>query len=367
MARKEYFCKEFVDKIYYFCLKKTGSIEEAEDLCSEITVEVLNAFSKGIIPESFEAYVWTVARNRYARWAKRKHDRSKCEDFGDEILENVASEESLEENLLKEEQINELRRELTLLSREYREILVAYYIEHQKISEISNKLSIPQGTIKTKLSKGRQKLMEGMKMARTFGKLSYAPEKIEWCVSGGQGTDGSPHRFFWDEMGTKICTNILVEAYKNPSTMQELSIELGIAQPYLEEFVEEMTDATLLLKTGEKEETAVYETNFVIISSEAVRKMNDKLAGIQRPFVKLAKNYLEKSRELQLQAGNYILGRYQDYDEQKWTLALRLADDIQWMIYDRRNLQFNYDTIRPYNGSWDVMGVEEYNGPSFSM
>jgi len=30
----------------------------------------------------------------------------------------------------------------------------------------------------------------------------------------------------------KICKNIMIQAYNNPSTSEELSIELGIALPY---------------------------------------------------------------------------------------------------------------------------------------
>lgn len=202
-------------------------------------------------------------------------------------------------------------------------------------------------------------------MARTFGKLSYAPEEIEISQSGAVSTKWEPNIYIYDNLHGKICKNILIEAYRNPVTMQELSIELGIAMPYIEPFVEGMTEATLLIKDGNKPETATYETNFVIVSAESWRKMQDKLAGIQDRFVKVAKEYLEKSRELQLQAGNYILGKYQDYEEQKWTLALRLADDIQWSLYDKRNLQFNYDTVRPNDGSWDIMGTQKYDGPEY--
>ncbi len=365
MTREEYFCKEFVEKIYYFCLKKTSNVQGAEDLSSEIAVEVLTALGKGTIPEHFEGWVWTIARNRYAKWVDRKHKRSENEGTEDEALLQIPATENPEEDFLKEEQLQELRRELALISKEYRQILVAFYVQDEKVSTIAKRLSIPEGTVKTKLSKGRQKLKEGMNMARTFGKLSYAPEEIDIWQSGGKSTKNEPDRFLWDDLNSKICKNILLEAYRNPSTMQELSLALGIAMPYLENYVEEMTEATLMIKKGDKQETATYETNFVIISAESMRKMNDKLARIQKGFVVAAKEYLEKARELQLAAGIHILGQYQDYEEQKWTLAIRLADDIQWSVYTKRNLEFNYDTVRPNGGSWDVRGSQRYEGPCF--
>ena len=364
MTRVEYYCNEFLEKIYYFCLKKTGDVLSAEDLSSEISTEVLSALHKGALPEHFEAWVWQIARNRFARWVRQKKVNG-AEIFDEEAMAQIAAEDNVEEVVLHPEEVQELRRELSLLTKEYRELLVAYYVENQRITTIAQTLLVPEGTVKTRLAKAREKLKEGMQMARTFGKLSYAPEEIEFCQSGGVSRNDSPNRFLYDSMYEKICKNILIEAYRNPSTLQELSIELGIAMPYLEGFVKEMTEETLLVKTGTKAETATYETNFVIISAEAKRKMVDKLAQIQGAFVPLAEEYLTKARELQLAAGNHILGVYQDYEEQKWTLALRLADDVQWTIYDRRNLQFNYDTVRPGGGSWDVMGVQEYHGPAF--
>ena len=364
MTREEYYCNEFLDKIYYFCLKKTGDVLSAEDLSSEISTEILSALHKGVLPEHMEAWVWQIARNRFARWVKQKKINS-AEIFDEEVMAQIAAEDNIEDAVLHPEEVQELRRELSLLTKEYRELLVAYYVENQRVATIAKTLSVPEGTIKTRLAKAREKLKEGMQMARTFGKLSYAPEEIEFCQSGGRSRNDAPDRYLDEPRYEKICKNILIEAYRNPVTLQELSIELGIAMPYLEGFVEEMAADTLLIKSGTKAETATYETNFVIISAEAKRKMVDKLAQIQGAFVPLAQEYLGTARELQFAAGNHILGEYQDYEEQKWTLALRLADDIQWATYDKRNLQFNYDTVRPDGGSWDIMGVQEYHGPSF--
>ena len=39
MTREEYYCNEFLEKIYYFCLKKNGDVLAAEDLSSEISME----------------------------------------------------------------------------------------------------------------------------------------------------------------------------------------------------------------------------------------------------------------------------------------------------------------------------------------
>ncbi len=59
----------WMEKIFYFCRKKTGSTTEAEDLASEIALCVIAALHKGIISDHFPAWVWQIAHNRYAVWA----------------------------------------------------------------------------------------------------------------------------------------------------------------------------------------------------------------------------------------------------------------------------------------------------------
>ena len=70
------FTENYLEKLFYFCLKKTGSNTEAEDLTQDITLNIITALNKGTIPNSFSAWVWQIARNRYSVWAKAKRERN---------------------------------------------------------------------------------------------------------------------------------------------------------------------------------------------------------------------------------------------------------------------------------------------------
>ena len=67
------FAENYMEKLFYFCLKTTGSHIEAEDLTQDIALQIITALNKGAIPTSFSAWVWQIARNRYSVWAKAKH------------------------------------------------------------------------------------------------------------------------------------------------------------------------------------------------------------------------------------------------------------------------------------------------------
>lgn len=100
--------EELLPKLYSFCLKKTSDRVEAEDLTQDIALQVLTALRGGRQPENFSAYVWKIARNRYAAWSDGKrrrraaadaHLRSCASAIGEAVCAAVAYEtEWLDEN-----------------------------------------------------------------------------------------------------------------------------------------------------------------------------------------------------------------------------------------------------------------------------
>ena len=70
------YTENYMEKLFYFCLKKTGNNAEAEDLTQDISLQIITALNKGTIPTSFSAWVWQIARNRYSAWTIEKHKRN---------------------------------------------------------------------------------------------------------------------------------------------------------------------------------------------------------------------------------------------------------------------------------------------------
>lgn len=66
--------------------------------------------------------------------------------------------ENFSEPVENSEDYSELYKALNELSSEYRVTVVLYYIEGYSISEIAQTLRMPEGTIKSRLSRGRKKL-----------------------------------------------------------------------------------------------------------------------------------------------------------------------------------------------------------------
>ena len=263
------FTENYMEKLFYFCLKKTGNNVEAEDLTQDIALQIITALNRGAIPTRFSAWVWQIARNRYSVWATVKHNRNESvtgSDIGDYEIEDESK--NILDEIIHTEQMALLRRELAFIKSDYRNIVVAYYTENKSVRDIASSLSLSISTVQQRLHRARIILKEGMDMAREFGKLSYKPENITFVMNGMVGKSGEP----WNYISRLLCKNILLAAYRNPSTAEELAMEVGVALPYMEEELSTLAEATLMKKNGNQ-----YETNIFIVSAEAQEKIYAEL------------------------------------------------------------------------------------------
>lgn len=346
MTSAETFANEYLGKVFYFCLKKTGNDADAEELSSDICYEVLASLKNGAVPEIFDAWVWTVARRRWAKFAARKYYREPEQVDIRDYDDMLASSDDVERDVILSEDLALLRRELAFIRSEYRNILVSHYVDEMSVSEIARVQNIPVGTVKTRLQKSRKILKEGMNMARTFGVRSYKPEDIAFGSSGFFNSF-SP----WSLVQRKIPKNILLEASNNPSTIEELAMELGIAVPYMEEEVNILEDGELLKKVeGNK-----YITNFFIMPRECQEEIDE-----------LCYTYSERNYKTLWQLAGKATQRAKELGATNGTLPdedvqMYFVGDVGFRIYLS---PFKAHVLvghfhRKDGGTWGFMGLEK--------
>jgi len=134
--------------------------EEAEDVVQETFVRVFGNIRGFNGKSSLYTWIYRIAINLSRdKLRKRSYDLSLKEEIvGDENVENLV-EHKLE--------LGELKRRLATLSPIYREVLVLFYYQELSIAEISSLLYEKEGTIKSRLSRGRRILAGEMKKGGT--------------------------------------------------------------------------------------------------------------------------------------------------------------------------------------------------------
>lgn len=342
------FTENYMEKLFYFCLKKTGNSAEAEDLTQDIALNILAALNNGTIPTSYSAWVWRIARNRYCAWAVGKHRNTESvtgADIGDYEIEDES--ENTFDKLIRSEQLALLRRELAFIRSEYREIVIAHYIEEKSVRDIATSLSLSEGAVKQRLYRARNILKEGMNMAREFGVRSYKPEDIYyslWFPCPGERDKFHPNSI----MKHTLYANIFLEAYGNPSTSEELSLELGVALPYMEDELEYLTRETFLTKKDGK-----YQTAFPIISRSAQEQVHVAKLTAAPEIAKTLISYVDRLNEALTASGYAYYGKYQDYESAKWTFLM-----LAYLYFEYKPPHIHDDTGRPDDKKWGIIGYQ---------
>ncbi len=126
------FAEENMKTIYAYALSRVSNREDAEDLAGDILLALLSNASRLRDETALYGFVWSIAGNTYKKFLRKKN-RHTLDPLPQDTLEQLASQEDFTEDLvLKEDrlaQITKLRRELSLLSREYRECTLCYYFQ----------------------------------------------------------------------------------------------------------------------------------------------------------------------------------------------------------------------------------------------
>ena len=197
--------------LFEFAFSKVGNREEAEELCSEIMIQILKSLGNLKDEEAFYSYMWAIARNVYKNYMrKQKYEFVELEDkyVGNSYM-------TPETSYLLKEDIQTLRRELSLLSTQYRQVTIGYYMEGKSCIEIAKEMQISVDMVKYYLFKVRKILKEGIGMNRELGEKSYNPGVFRMDFWGDQ-TESA----WWDLFERKLPGNILLSAYYNPISIR---------------------------------------------------------------------------------------------------------------------------------------------------
>jgi RNA polymerase sigma-70 factor (ECF subfamily) len=169
-SRPENFSELF--KLYYkpifgYILRRTGSFDDTADIAADTFLKAFRSIQNfrytGI---SVKVWLYRIASNEmnlYFRFKQKRtsiFERISIEE--NEIFRNYLSDDriEIETELHRHEQFMSVLKELKTLPVRYQEVIALRYFEGKDNKEISEILSINEGTIKSLLSRGLEKLRQ---------------------------------------------------------------------------------------------------------------------------------------------------------------------------------------------------------------
>lgn len=156
--------KEIIDnnKEHVKNIIKLITKENNEDLEQEVYIKVWKNSDKYNECGSFKSWICTIAKNLskdYLKSAKRKAD---INSTSDEIVLNTISDNkpTPETNVIRTFRKKRIKKAIDNLKPKFKEIIIMYEINGLSYDEISKKLNIPIGTVKSRLYNAKKILAE---------------------------------------------------------------------------------------------------------------------------------------------------------------------------------------------------------------
>jgi len=143
--------------VYRWLLRLVSNETLAEDLLSEVFLDVWRQAGRFEGRSSVSTWLMSIARHKALSARRRRTDA----ELDEKIEATIADPADDPEVALQEKNREELlRRALTRLSREHREVIDLVYYHDKSVDEVAQILGVPAGTVKTRMFYARKKLAE---------------------------------------------------------------------------------------------------------------------------------------------------------------------------------------------------------------
>jgi len=157
------------DQLFNFAHWLAQDRTEAEDLVQETYVKALKGFSSFQPGTNFRAWMYRILRNTFLTSRTGLKASATIPLDSEDGPELPAGPETPETILIEYSQSQILQTAIESLPIHFREVLLLCEVEEMSYQEIAETLSIPMGTVMSRLSRARRALRESLqqKLART--------------------------------------------------------------------------------------------------------------------------------------------------------------------------------------------------------
>ena len=247
--------ERYVDKVYAYAIKRTFTEEEAADLSQDILCTVLREIPKLRDESRFEPWLWGIADNVTKSFSRKQGKQRAL--FTYDVPEDIMQDEKPEDD--HEELYAILRAKIAGLSKMYRDIIILHYYDGLSTKQISERLSIPEGTVTWRLSEARKKLK---KEYNHMEESALRPKFLGIGITGSGDYSVAPFPFVY--INDALSQNILYHCYEEAHTVEELSKLCGVPAYYIEERIENLIKREAILEPSKGK----YRTDFIIWSDK---------------------------------------------------------------------------------------------------
>lgn len=291
--------QELLDKLFGFCYARTSDSREAQELCSDIMLELVKAANAEGEIRNLYGFLWRIARNKYADFSekKRRQSETSCEGDPEDVFRLMASPQGQDDT---QELLKSVYRQIAFLTKAYREAMVLYYLDGLSVAEVARRQNTSQGAVQQRLFSARKRIRSEVEEMEKVNQKPIVLDKLEFYLCGS----GSPG---WSDPRT-VCTrqfskHLVWLCRKKSMTAAEAAQELHVPTVYVEEEMEILRRGENglygLLRRMDNGESAAgkYAINFILLDQEEIRKIRAAYEEQIPAVCQVASEYLDKHKD----------------------------------------------------------------------
>ncbi len=152
--------------VYNSALYIAKNAEDALDISQEVFFKLWKTLDGFKCEASLKTWIAKITRTcaiDYVRSRNSKSSLSLAPDDEEKEIELIDTEENPQENYRKKEEAEAVRRAVSSLQSPTKEIIIMREFQNLSYAEIAALLNIPEGTVKSRISRGREQLKEILK------------------------------------------------------------------------------------------------------------------------------------------------------------------------------------------------------------
>ena len=142
----------------------TGEREVARDVVQDAWVAIVRGLRRLDDPATFSTWAYRIVRNRCADWTRRRVVRRRADR---DMREAASPAGDSNERGDAADDVALLRGAMAELPDEQRAILSLHYLDGMSVSQIAAVLSVPPGTVKSRLFHARNRLKQVLERVET--------------------------------------------------------------------------------------------------------------------------------------------------------------------------------------------------------
>ena len=160
-----YLVEKYQIRIINTCLKYTKNIIDAEDVAQEVFLRAYDNLNNFKFDSKFYSWLYRIAVNTSLNYINSKEKRKEKETISDESCLNNSntSSENPSDYYQMMELIDKVEPLFDNLPGDLKKLLELYEIYDYSYEEISKKLSVPIGTVRSRLHRARSMLISNFK------------------------------------------------------------------------------------------------------------------------------------------------------------------------------------------------------------